>query len=261
MNPSNPFIIIEDLKLGYDKKELVSARKLQFSLGQHYALVGNNGSGKTSFLRALIGMPVVIKGSIILNGKNVKNLTQSEIASLVCYIPTKFDSNSELTLNEFYQICLTQRSNLLLPEFKGIASKAKNFIFQHKIENIDNRPVSTLSTGEQRKALVLTALLVDTPIILIDEPTNGLDPSNLVEVLEILSQINKLNNRCVIQVTHSLNNELKLANSVLAVKNKEIVDYGTINNFYNPQVLHDIYGVSFDIHKFNSELYLYPKRI
>ena len=178
-------------------------RDVNFSIrrGQFAAIMGASGSGKSTLLGLLAGLDSVSSGNIILDGIDITNLKEDDLARLRGRkIGFVFQS---------YQLVptLTAEENVLLPaELSGhpsnARSRAKELLQRVGLENRSRHYPVQLSGGEQQRVALARAFITEPPILMADEPTGNLDSANGQHVLELLLQLNREENTTLILVTH-----------------------------------------------------------
>jgi len=192
-------------KIYYRRQEPVYALNnvsLEFEKGCFYAITGRSGSGKTTLMLSIGGLIKPSKGTIKINGKNLYDYSQKDLAmyrnKTVGFVLQSFNLVPYLSAleNVMIPMLMQNRSNGQLQE-RAIAllgkmdlSKRKYFLPRE------------LSVGQQQRVAIARALANDPEIILADEPTGNLDPGLSAEILDILKDLNEQENKTVIIVTH-----------------------------------------------------------
>lgn len=193
----------ENLCYSYDggKTKVLNNVNYNFSKGKTYAIVGKSGSGKTTLLSLLSGLEKAKDGKILFNGKDISKQDRDKYRSKS--IGVVFQSFNLLPY-------MTALENVILSmdisglKIKDKKEKAINILNSVNLtEEKSNRRVLKLSGGEQQRVAIARALSYNPEIILADEPTGNLDGVNEEEVMKILKNLAKNDNKCVIIVTHS----------------------------------------------------------
>ena len=183
--------------------------------GLVYAVVGSNGSGKTTLFRMLMGFVHPDSGSIERFGSplSVDDLSQSQ---RIAYVPEALlghDSWTVQQINELHRRVYPQVDPRTLQEYQQGIDLHKSF--------------TKLSKGTQRRAMLAIAMAAGTDVLLLDEPTDGIDPFARQDVLHQLSQWMESDNRTLLMATHNLEDVLRIADVVIVLENGEHV--GTWN--------------------------------
>lgn len=191
------------------REKVLSTVSKEFEVGKFYAIIGKSGSGKSTLLSLLAGLDEPESGEVIFNGQNIKqdgyrNHRQNHI-SLVFQNYNLIDYLSPL---ENIRIVNRKASEEILLSL-GLDSKQIR------------RNVMKLSGGQQQRVAIARALVSEVPVILADEPTGNLDEITATEIINVLKNLAKERNKCVIVVTHS-KAVAETADVVLELRNKQL---------------------------------------
>lgn len=190
---------VENLSYWYQNRDdfLFENENLQFEKGKVYAILGQSGSGKTTFLSLLAGLDSPKEGKIKLNGKTIEKIGL-----------TNFRKSKVSTIFQAYNLLpyMTARQNVQTAlEISG-KNSAKNIevLFEEAgiSKDLIDKPVSRLSGGQQQRVAIVRALATGNEIIIADEPTGNLDEKTTGEIVKIFKKIAHQNDKIVIIVTH-----------------------------------------------------------
>ena len=190
---------VENLSYWYQNRDdfLFENENLQFEKGKVYAILGQSGSGKTTFLSLLAGLDSPKEGKIKLNGKTIEKIGL-----------TNFRKSKVSTIFQAYNLLpyMTARQNVQTAlEISGKNSE-KNIegLFEEAgiSKDLIDKPVSRLSGGQQQRVAIVRALATGNEIIFADEPTGNLDEKTTGEIVKIFKKIAHQNDKIVIIVTH-----------------------------------------------------------
>jgi putative ABC transport system ATP-binding protein len=217
------FLKLENVTKVYNSgaEDFTALEKVSFELnnGEFVVILGPSGAGKTTLLNLLGGMDVSTSGSIVLDGKNVSNLSKKELTNYrrsdVGFVFQFYNLMPNLTALENVELATEICPDALSPEETlisvGLDGKFNNFPAQ-------------LSGGEQQRVSIARAIAKNPKIMLCDEPTGALDYKTGKLILRLLHDVSKKNNKLVIVVTH--NQALKfMADKVIYIKNGKIENY------------------------------------
>ncbi len=214
-------LYLDHVYAGYESKIILNDITIEFDRGVT-VLLGPNGSGKTTLLRVCAGIIRPVKGSVLIDGKSI--FDDIRLKRYISYIPHREGLIDELN-------CL---KNILFYMYaRGVVDKdVEKIIREYSImlglEDLLDRNVSTLSRGQRRKVTLLRILLEDSQIILLDEPTEGLDVISKNTILDIIRKLSL--DRTIIYVTHDLDEALLIGDRICVLKNGKIVLYDTKDN-------------------------------
>lgn len=220
-----------DLSIGYKHKQhkKIIAEGINCSIysGELTCLLGANGVGKSTLLRTLSSFQSSLAGKILIEGRDVTSYSEKDFSKLVSVVLTDRFSIKNMTSRELIGLGRSPYTGFwgrLNREDEAIVDEA---ISKVKIENLSNRMIDTLSDGERQKCLIAKALVQDTPIILLDEPTAFLDFPSKVELMQLLHQLSRTTNKTIFLSTHDLELALQIADKVWLMDKQMGITIGT----------------------------------
>jgi len=225
---------IENLSVHYGHTPAIMGVCLDVSDGEYLGIIGPNGGGKSTLLKAILGLIPVSSGNISIYGGNAhKN------RSLVGYVPQFALLNRKFPISLF-EVVLTGHLKQGIAPFFRYSSKDNESVYtlleKVGITDLANRQISELSGGEFQKKLIARALATNPRLLLLDEPTASVDAASRDQIYSLLAELNK--NMTIILVTHDL---LAVSSQVnrLACLNGQLVYHGepeltekAVNNLY-----------------------------
>lgn len=205
------------------EKDLTAA----LSSGELTCLLGPNGAGKSTLLRTLSGFLVPLKGTITIDGKELRTYSQAELSKKVSVVLTEKPETTSMSVEQLVALGRSPYTG-----FWGRLSGRDEKVVRHSMEvahvyEMRERLVSTLSDGERQKVMIAKALAQETPIIFLDEPTAFLDFQSKVETMLLLKKVVRRENKTVFLSTHDVNMALQLADRIWLVDKKIGVSIGT----------------------------------
>lgn len=241
-------IELHDITLGYGSRTLIESVETRFERGSMIALLGRNGTGKSTLLRAIARLQEVMKGVIMVEGKPLAELSQAELARLVSFVTTERIDVEALTAYDLVAIGRSPYTGWMGRLTDKDHEAIKRAMVIAGVQHMAERRVSTMSDGECQRVMIARALAQDTPIILLDEPTAFLDLPNRYELCTLLGRLAHEENKCVIFSTHELDIALSLADSIALVDSPRLVHLPTKEMIVSGNIerLFDSDYVSFD---------------
>ena len=211
----------KDVTLGYENK--VVAKNLNFKIdqGDYLCVVGENGTGKSTLIKTLLGLIKPLNGEVIANvqGKNHKG---------VGYLPQQTQAQKDFPASVYEVVISGRLNNLGFRPF--YTRKDKEDALQKMklmgIYDIKDKCYHDLSGGQQQRVLLARAMCATKKVILLDEPVAGLDPVVTAELYELIASINKNMGITVIMVSHDMEATLKYASHILYISD-ETAFFGT----------------------------------
>ncbi|MEP1035192.1 ABC transporter ATP-binding protein [Ekhidna sp.] len=181
---------IDDLAIGYGGDKILSKNiNLSIESGQLVGLVGQNGVGKSTFIRTICGLQARISGEILLLGKEIDSQNPKSIATQISVVLTGRPDSLNLSVIELIALGRHPYSGWFGKLKKEDKEKIDQAITQMEINYLAKKRLFELSDGQLQKVMIARALAQDTDLIILDEPTSHLDLKNKIEVLDLLRKI------------------------------------------------------------------------
>ena len=206
------------------------------------ALLGANGAGKTTLLRCLLGLLRPHRGTIRILGRDIRDLSARDRARLVAYVPQSSSSTFPFTTLEVAVMGRTPHVGTIAAPTASDRSMAMDELERLGIDHLADRPFSLLSGGERQLALIARALVQQSPVLVLDEPTAALDYGNEVRTLQVVAELARAG-RCVIMTTHQPAHALAYASQVVLMRDGLVVADGHPDSVLTSQTLSDLYDV------------------
>ena len=216
-------ISCRNLSIGYGPENiLVEKFNSDFKSGKFTALIGRNGSGKSTFLKHLAGLYKTIEGDILLEGNSINKLSANYLAQKICWIGTGKIDFPFLSVEEL--VALGRHPFLGLSGFLNKDDKEiiELSLAELGITHLKNKYLSKCSDGERQSALLARALAQDTGIILLDEITAHLDYVHRHKTFDLLRKLAHSKNKTIILATHEIDLSLKYCDEMFVLHDKKI---------------------------------------
>lgn len=208
----------DDLTIGYfHKKKGVSVQvglNLSVYLGELVCLIGPNGCGKSTLLRSLAGLQPLLSGEVFIHDFPLKRQTIAEKARLLALVLTDKVEVGNLTVSELVALGRNPYTDWLGNLSDNDMQMVQTAIAQVHLQGFESRFLSELSDGERQRVMIAKALVQDTPVIFLDEPTAHLDLPNRVEIIILLRTLARETNKAVILSTHELDLALQASDKL-----------------------------------------------
>lgn len=219
-----------DVTLGYENK--VVAKNLNFKIdqGDYLCVVGENGTGKSTLIKTLLGLIKPLNGEVIANvqGKNHKG---------VGYLPQQTQAQKDFPASVWEVVLSGVLNNDHRCPFYNKKDKAEAEKNMEKLNILDlkKRCYRELSGGQQQRVLLARALCATDSVLILDEPVTGLDPAASMEFYETIKDLNKKENVTIIMVSHDIKNALNYATHILHLE-QENDFFGTVEEYKKSNV-------------------------
>lgn len=221
-------ITCENLKLGYDGKEILSGLSFSVSSGDYLCIVGENGSGKSTLMKTLLGLHSPMGGSITFGD----GLKRSEIG----YLPqqTLVQRDFPASVEEIVRSGCQGRCGLRPYYNKAEKQLARENIEKMGLKGLEKRCYRELSGGQQQRVLLARALCATQKLLVLDEPVTGLDPMATTELYGQIYHLNKIDGITVIMISHDVGAALQNASHILHIGKRMF--FGTREEFLRSEV-------------------------
>ncbi|GIO03144.1 ABC transporter ATP-binding protein [Brevibacillus laterosporus] len=203
------------------QQTLVEPFELSMDAGEIVALCGGNGAGKSTILRMIVGITQPSEGNITVNGMSWKE-NRTEYSNQIGYMPDQFNFGNGLTARETLQFYASLR--------KIKVTRTEEVLELVGLTDVQDKRVSTFSKGMQQRLLFAQAILAKPALVVLDEPTNGLDPYWMEEFVQLVQQI-KREGSSVIFSTHQLNIAELACDRAIFLQKGRIIQQGSVEYF------------------------------
>ncbi|WP_242202935.1 ABC transporter ATP-binding protein [Aestuariivivens insulae] len=181
---------ITNLHKKFNKNKVLSGVNLEIDNSGIFAVLGPNGSGKTTLIKSILGMVIPNKGKISVLGKDIKH--SSAYRHQIDYLPQIANFPSNLKVKELIK---------MIKDLRGKTKMDLELIKRFKLEPFLDKKLGTLSGGTKQKVNIVLTFMFDSPLIILDEPTTGLDPISLIQLKELI-QSEKSKGKTILITSH-----------------------------------------------------------
>jgi phospholipid/cholesterol/gamma-HCH transport system ATP-binding protein len=235
-NPPNndaPPVAVKDLRKSFGKQKVLDGIELTIERGSTIAILGRSGTGKSVFLKLLIGLQKADSGSICVTGKEVTEAGRTELNEIRKKVGFLFQQAAlydSLTVEENVAFPISRHSEMSDEERR---SRVKELLARMGMEKDLNKMPADLSGGMKKRVGLARALALDPEILLFDEPTAGLDPVTGSEIANLIAEQGKDRQRTSIVVTHDLRAAKSFAERVVMIHEGRVLVDGTFEDLEN----------------------------
>ena len=240
-------IVTRRLKVGYDGVIIVPGFDVELRKGKITSIIGANGCGKSTVLKAIGRILPAEGGTVIVNDVDIKTMKSRDVAKWLAILPQTPTAPGTLTCEE-----LVAYGRYPYQKGMGRLTKEDRDVVSWALEatgmlEFRQREIACLSGGQRQRVWVAMALAQQTNIVLLDEPTTYLDLSHQLEVLEILKHLNREQGTTIVMVLHDLNLASRYSDYLLAMKDGQIARYGTPEEVMTRDVLAECFFIDGDV--------------
>jgi urea transport system ATP-binding protein len=211
---------VRNLSAAYGQSEVLHGIDLSVMRGEIVVLVGRNGMGKSTLMKSMIGVMPARSGSVIVDGVDVTTLpSHRRVASGLAYVPQGRQIFGTMTVKENIETGLVVTGKSDIPnEIYDLFPVLKDF---------ERRRGGNLSGGQQQQLAIARALASDPKVLLLDEPTEGIQPSIIKDIARLLRDIRSIRNLCIVVCEQVLSFVLDIADRILVMEGGRIVHADT----------------------------------
>ncbi len=234
-------IKMEKIQCGYGRTIVLDNINLDVKRGEFIGIIGPNGSGKTTILRAITRLIKPAQGMIYLENKDIRVLDHKEIAQKIAVVSQNLPVVS-MTVKEFVLLGrVPYFKNFQFFESKNDLLAADKAMKMTDTERLKNHFMSEMSGGEVQLAFIARAIAQEPSLLLLDEPTAHLDITHQVSILDLIRRLNKEYNLTVLIVLHDLNLASEYCDRLVLMDNGRIRKAGTPEEVLTYRDIEDVY--------------------
>ncbi|MDA7653716.1 ABC transporter ATP-binding protein [Verrucomicrobia bacterium] len=248
---SDPIVLVENGGFAYGRNSILESVEMKINDGEFWCFIGPNGEGKTTFIKALLGALRPKRGLIRLR-------TDFARRTRIGFVPQSCDLNPSVptTIESFVK----QGTAGLNVERTKLNHRVRRALEVMGIQFIRERSIWRVSGGQRQRAMVARALVRDPLMMIVDEPTAGLDLAASSGLLKTITELNQKHKITVIFVTHDLQLAGRYASHVAIFKNKRVIN-GPVGEILTGKNLEKAFGVPTEVHQTSSGEYTVRSKV
>ncbi|MBP2134389.1 iron complex transport system ATP-binding protein [Methanomicrobium sp. W14] len=247
---------VKNLHFSYDSEDILNGISLNVTDGRVVSLLGPNGSGKSTFLKCIDRILEPQAGKVLVDRQDLLKMGRMDIAKTIAYVPQ--NSIRSFPNSVFDVVLMGRRPYLGWREDVSDEDEVWSVLRLLGIENLAMSSFTELSGGQQQKVLIARALVQNTGLILLDEPTSNLDLWHQIDVMEVIRSLVKKKRLTAIIAIHDLNMAAKYSDVVVMMKRGRIVAAGDPESVINSENIEKVYGVKANVKRSDDFLYIVP---
>lgn len=233
----------KQLVAGYGDKKILDGISLQIPSNQISVIIGANGCGKSTLLKTLARIIKPLSGEILLDGRPIHSIPSKQLARVLGLLPQSPIVPEGITVAD-----LVGRGRFPHQSLFGTWSKKDYEAVAEAMEIMDitalaNRHVDELSGGQRQRVWIAMALAQQTDMLFLDEPTTYLDITYQIEILDLLTDLNRKYGTTIVMVLHDINLSARYADYVFALRQGKLVAEGKPSEVITSQLIKDVFGL------------------
>lgn len=237
----------DDLTLGYGDVDVIRHLDVVIPDGRITMIVGANASGKSTLLRGLARLLRPRTGAVILDGTSVHDMRTVEVAKVVGLLPQAPVAPDGITVGDLVGRGRYPHQGWFRRWTTGDDEAVVAALDATGTADLVGRRIAELSGGQRQRVWVAMALAQDTDLLLLDEPTTHLDINHQVELLDLLTDLNRTAGKTIVAVLHDLNLACRYADHIIAMKDGAIVAEGRPRDVITSATVSDVFGLACEI--------------
>lgn len=210
-------VTIQNLHKKFGKNQVLSGLDLTINEGGIFAVLGPNGSGKTTLIKSVLGMVIPDKGEITVLGENIKK--NSEYRHKIDYLPQIANFPSNLKVRELIK---------MIKDLRKFTNAEEQLIDLFKLDPFLDKKLGNLSGGTKQKVNLVLTFMFDSPLIILDEPTTGLDPISLIRLKDLI-QAEKAKGKTILITSHIMSFVEEVSDEIVFLLEGKIYFKGPIS--------------------------------
>ena len=231
----------EHLQTGYDKKTIIEDMSLVIPDHKISVIIGSNGCGKSTLLKTFARLLSPMKGTIRLDGKEYGSLPPKKLAQIIGLLP-----QSPLVPEGIKVSDLIGRGRYpYLEPFRGMQKEDFEAVDEAMemmgVTEFADRNVDELSGGQRQRVWIAMALAQQTDILFLDEPTTYLDITYQVEILDLLTELNRKRHTTIVMVLHDINLSARYADHLIALRDGKLITEGTPAKVITEELIREVF--------------------
>ena len=243
MNKKQQSFEAKNIVTGYEKKVIIDGIDLSIPSNKISVIIGSNGCGKSTLLKTLARLIKPVSGDIIIDGKKITTIPSKKLAQVLGLLPQSPVVPEGITVWD-----LVSRGRFPYQAFfKGMHKEDYEAVEEALeimgITELANRSVDELSGGQRQRVWIAMALAQQTDILLLDEPTTYLDIAYQVEILDLLTDLNRRRGTTIVMVLHDINLSARYADYIFALRKGKLVAQGTPEDVITSELIDIVFGL------------------
>lgn len=236
-------LIADAVTLAYGDRTVVVQLSLDLAPGRITAIVGANGCGKSTLLRALARLVKPRSGAVLLDGTAIASRNTKEIARTLGLLPQSPAAPEGIAVTDLVGRGRHPHQKLLARWTARDYAAVAEALEATGITDLADRSVDELSGGQRQRVWIAMALAQETDILLLDEPTTFLDVAHQVEVLDLLTDLNRARGTTIVMVLHDLNLAARYADELVAVLDGRVHALGAPADVVTADLVREVFGL------------------
>lgn len=243
INKKQQLFRAKDIVAGYDKKIIIDGIDIKIPSNKISVIIGANACGKSTLLKTLARLIKPVSGKVVIDGKKITSIPSKKLAQVLGLLPQSPVVPEGITVWD-----LVSRGRFPYQSFLKSMDKIDFDAIEEALEimgitELANCSVDELSGGQRQRVWIAMALAQQTDILLLDEPTTYLDITYQVEILDLLTDLNRKRGTTIVMVLHDINLSARYADYIFALRGGKLIQQGTPENVITSELIGKVFGL------------------
>lgn len=232
-----------ELDLGYGERQIVRNLTVEIPTGQVSVIIGANGCGKSTLLRGLARLLSPSGGRVLLDGRSISSMPSKEVAKIMGLLPQAPTAPEGITVADLVGRGRYPHQGWFRQWTADDDRAVAEALAATDTVDLAGRPIEEMSGGQRQRVWIAMALAQETDLLLLDEPTTYLDLTHQIDVLDLLTDLNRRRGTTIVLVMHDLNLACRYADHLIAMCDGQIVAQGNPNEVITPDTVDRVFGM------------------
>ena len=241
MDGNREILTFHHVAAGYGEREILKDVTMSVKEGEFVGLIGANGTGKSTLIKCISGLLPLKRGNITVCGRENTELKTKERAQLVAVVPQSYHVEYDFTVEDIVMMGRHPYMSFRKREGKEDYDIVEEAMRATNTEIFRNRFYNELSGGERQRVVLARAIAQKTKVILLDEPTSALDIHHQIEVMELITRLNREEKITVLAVLHDINMASRFCGRMVMLRDGAVLADGTPKEVVNRQNMETLY--------------------
>lgn len=234
---------VENLSAGYEQKVVVDHVNLTIPTGKISVIMGANGCGKSTLLKAMTRIISPQSGKVTLNGESIHKMNPKKLARVCGMLPQTPVVPEGVTVSDLVMRGRYPHQKFLHKQTKEDLKAVTEAMEIMNIIELADRSIYELSGGQRQRVWIATALAQETEILFLDEPTTFLDMNYQVEILDLMTELNRQKQITIVMVLHDINMAARYAHYLYAMKDGKIWAEGSPKEIISREMIFNVFSM------------------
>ena len=254
---NEPVLKVTDVEFGYKDERTLKGISFEINKGEFVALMGPNGSGKTTMMRCINRIMRIDGGRIEIDGQDVSGLTMQEISRICTTVPADTALDFSLTVRDYVSLGRSPYIKTIWWEDEEDERMIAEAMWDLGVANYANRRLQELSSGERARVLLAKGIVQTPKVLLVDEPSAHLDIKYKVQIMEILRELSR-RGLTILIASHDINLLTRFCDRILLLSKGRILDYGAPKDVVTESSIEEVFDIKVKIVEEGGTIYVLP---